>query len=138
MLRIFIDVVKRVLEVRGDRVAVAFEWPRGASGWRLAEMGELKSYLPHVCRFDGCQCGLTTVQGVVKKPWRVQTKIKELVEPLSRCCSMEHQHMTLRGRAAVLQHGASAHDSSRTCGGEVRTLHAGAREHGGENDHEHE
>ena len=83
MLRIFVDVVKRVLEVGGDRVAVAFEWPRGASGRQLAEMEELKSYLPHVCRFDGCQYGLTTVQGVVKTPWRVQTNVKELVEPLS-------------------------------------------------------
>ena len=121
MLRIFINVMKRVLKIGGDRVAVAFEWPRGASGWQLVEMEELKNYLPHECRFDGCQHGLTTMQGIVKKPWRVQTNVKELVEPLSRCCNMEHQHVTLRTR-----------------GGEVGSLYTGAREHGGEDDHEHE
>ena len=58
MLRLFLDVLKKVMRLPGGRVAAAFEWPRGAIGWTLEMCRELERYLPYTCRFDGCCYGL--------------------------------------------------------------------------------
>ena len=101
MIRNFKFVLRKALELGGDDVIAAYEWPRAATGWRLPEIRDLVKILPHRCNFDGCQYGLMTTAGYVKKPWRVQTNGARLVEPLSRRCGGEHPHVSLRGAAAV-------------------------------------
>ena len=101
MIRLFKYVLRKTLEMGGERIVAAYEWPRAATGWQLPEMRELVKLLPHQCSFDGCQYGLTTAAGRLKKPWRVQANAARLVEPLGRRCGGEHPHVTLRGAAAV-------------------------------------
>eukprot|EP00972_Heterocapsa_arctica_P021095 3105783-Heterocapsa_arctica.AAC.1 len=56
--------------------------------------------LPYPCMLDGCMYGLRCDAGYLRKPWRVQTNMVELREPLSRTCNYAHTHVTTRGRAA--------------------------------------
>ena len=101
MIRLFKYVLRKTLEMGGERIVAAYGWLRAATGWQLPEMRELMKLLLHQCNFDGCQYGLTTAAGRLKRPWRVQTNAARLVEPLSRRCGGEHPHVTLRGAAAV-------------------------------------
>ena len=94
----------RLLQEADVEVEVAYEWPRMASGWKepkiqkaLNEMGATS-----VCEFDGCRYQLTDQAGLpVMKPWRVQTSMRRLVEPLSLRCDRSHEHGECRGRMAI-------------------------------------
>ena len=70
----------------------AFEWPLRCSGWTaLPQMQSLCEILPLECHFDGCRFDVTDVKGkVMQKPWRVQTDLPCLEEPLNRRCSKDH------------------------------------------------
>eukprot|EP00972_Heterocapsa_arctica_P109365 16103606-Heterocapsa_arctica.AAC.1 len=49
---------------------------------------------------DGCVYSLRCVAGFLRKPWRVQSTMVELREPLSRRCDGTHTHVTTRGLIA--------------------------------------
>ena len=76
----------RLLHEADVEVEIAYERPRMASGWKepeiqkaLTEMGATSA-----CEFDGCRYGLVDQAGLpVMKPWKVQTSMQRLVEPLS-------------------------------------------------------
>lgn len=103
MVRQLARAVRKMKEAGVD-VEIAFEWPRGASGWKhpvvrraLTEMGARWS-----CEFDGCRYQLKDDHGQpVMKPWRVNTSAARLREPLGRRCQRNHAHGECRGSVAI-------------------------------------
>ena len=102
MVKLFGWVLTAAREIGGDRVAAAFEWPKGATGWQQPLVRSLVEHLPHQCLFDGCRYdGFVTTKGWLKKPWCIQTDVEALVQPLSLRCLADHGHVSLRGALAV-------------------------------------
>ena len=47
MIRLFKYVLTKTLEMGGERIVAACDWPRAATGWQLPEVRELVKLLPH-------------------------------------------------------------------------------------------
>ena len=106
MLALYCLALRQVLDVRpaSDKGAVhaVFEWPQGAFAevQRIPEMAQLlavarRMLLPRV-HVMGCRA-----RALLKKPWRVQSSLTALREPLSRKCDHMHVHRKTRGLDAV-------------------------------------
>ena len=94
----------RLLHEADVEVEIAYEWPRTASGRKEPEIQKalMEMGATSVCEFDGCRYGLVDQAGLpVMKPWKVQTSMQRLVEPLSLRCDRTHEHGECRGRMAV-------------------------------------
>ena len=68
---------------------IAMEWPKGCKYWKFPRVAAFcrDAKLASVC-FDGCAFGVKSValatKGLpIKKPWRVDTDMPELLETLS-------------------------------------------------------
>jgi hypothetical protein len=84
MLKIFLCVLRRVLGTwpNGRVVHAAFEWPKSTAGWQQVEVQQICQRLMHRVDFDGCALGLEKCSGqLLRRPWRVQTSMRELCEP---------------------------------------------------------
>eukprot|EP00972_Heterocapsa_arctica_P017242 2548280-Heterocapsa_arctica.AAC.1 len=71
----------RRLREAGVKFELAFEWPRGADGWREPTVVNMLNVtgMKHCCDFDGCAYGLVDSRGLpVQKPWRVVTTTQRL------------------------------------------------------------
>ena len=104
MVQLFVKLLQEVLIDEQDhtQVVACFEWPRGALGWQIKEMTTLLELLPVACRFDGCRYGLRAQTGQrMCKPWRVQTNLPALQQPLSLRCGRDHQHTVTHGPDAT-------------------------------------
>ena len=82
---------------------VAIEWPKSCKYWKFPRVKALclSAKLQTVC-FDGCAFGVKSVapstKGLpIKKPWRVDTDMPELLETLNRKCSCVIPHTPCAG-----------------------------------------
>jgi len=77
IIRNFIKLAETVMESGGR---IAYEWPRGASGWALPEITQfIKKWGLFVVDFDGCAFGATDPSGnPILKRWRVMTSCPRL------------------------------------------------------------
>ena len=77
MLRHALEVGEQVLEQNG---VLMFEWPRGATGWKLPELlSFIQKHNLTLVDFDGCSVGLTDELGVPHlKQWRFATNDSRL------------------------------------------------------------
>ena len=82
---------------------VAIEWPKSCKYWKFPRVKALclNAKLQTVC-FDGCAFGVKSVapstKGLpIKKPWRVDTDMPELLETLNRKCSCVILHTPCAG-----------------------------------------
>eukprot|EP00972_Heterocapsa_arctica_P095082 14023453-Heterocapsa_arctica.AAC.1 len=65
-------------------VELAFEWPRGATGWKAPVVGPILKAMPLECRFDGCMYDMKDENDkFLYKPWCVYTNVVRLLRPLS-------------------------------------------------------
>eukprot|EP00972_Heterocapsa_arctica_P047505 7005212-Heterocapsa_arctica.AAC.1 len=69
-----VEQLARALDEERDAqmpLAMAFEWPRRADGWKVQALQPVLQGLNVRCEFDGCRYDLKTdAQILVKKPWR--------------------------------------------------------------------
>ena len=100
MLDLVIVALQKLL---GPLVHAAFEWPKTSTGWKiLQQMTRLCALLPVQCDFDGCRFDTRDAKGnLLKKPWRVQTDLVTLQQPLSQRCDQNHFHSQCRGESAL-------------------------------------
>eukprot|EP00972_Heterocapsa_arctica_P102516 15107915-Heterocapsa_arctica.AAC.1 len=71
----------------------AFEWPRWCAGWALEIVDKIRRHLRYTAEFDVCAFGLQDLRGwPLRKPWRVVTTLRTLVESLSWSCDSTHRH----------------------------------------------
>eukprot|EP00972_Heterocapsa_arctica_P100892 14872346-Heterocapsa_arctica.AAC.1 len=49
VLSIVIEELQKLTDVE-----LAFEWPRGATGWKESIIGPILKTMPIECHFDGC------------------------------------------------------------------------------------
>ena len=63
MVNIFGKFVKQ-LKKENAEAEFAFEWPKGAAGWREDVVQSLGPHLPHEAIMDGCAVGLRDSDGM--------------------------------------------------------------------------
>ena len=95
----------RVIYLGGE---IFQEWPRHNSGWQLPEIRELWSALLDLGRFeeihlDGCMFGLSTKDGLIKKPWKIRCSRPGWLTPLARKCDGTHAHIPALGGTIARQ-----------------------------------
>ena len=101
MVNIFGKFIRQ-LSRENSKAEFAFEWPRGAAGWREDAVQRLGRYLPHEAILDACAVGFQDSQGVpLLKPWRMVSSTSAPTSPLSRYrCKRDHIHGCKRGKEA--------------------------------------
>ena len=105
LIRNGIRVIERHLYLGGE---IFQEWPRHNSGWQLPEIHELWTALLDLGRFeeihlDGCMFGLSTKDGLIKKPWRIRCSRPGWLTPLARKCDGTHSHIPALGGTIARQ-----------------------------------
>ena len=104
---------------------VAIEWPKSCKYWKFPRVKALclSAKLETVC-FDGCAFGVKSVAPStkrlpIKKPWRVDTDMPELLVTLNRQCSCVTPHTPCAGSDTRLEESytddmaAAIHDGFR-------------------------
>ena len=94
LFKSFKVVVGRAIDVNAQ---IYMELPRYCGYWRYPSVAKfLKRHCFDTCLFDGCQYGLTTLDGTlpIRKPWRFACKNSQLHHVLNERCDKSHQHGT--------------------------------------------
>eukprot|EP00972_Heterocapsa_arctica_P093972 13859794-Heterocapsa_arctica.AAC.1 len=69
MMKVLGLVIKKLQKLMN--IELAFEWPRGTTGWKEKIMGQIIEAMPLERSFDGCVYGLKDEGGKpLLKPWR--------------------------------------------------------------------
>ena len=96
--KLFAVVAERVIEAGGS---VAIEWPQNCAYWKWPCVVELCERLGlQKVLFHGCAVGLKSPsKGLpIRKPWRVQSNMPELLEELAKKrCTEDHDHVPCGG-----------------------------------------
>ena len=103
ILQLVINFLHRSFCYYAGRFEAAFEWPRGAAGWKEALMEQLYIMLPLTAEPDGCMYGIQHSGSgePLMKPLRIISSISTLQEQLWKQCNKQHSHDECRGTAAV-------------------------------------
>ena len=98
MVRNFREVALVVHQIQG---IIAYEWPAHCKGWENPTVsGMIQDLQLQEARFDGCQLGLVSKDGVpILKPWKVFSNSPRLTQELCRYrCRREHKHQEAEGQ----------------------------------------
>eukprot|EP00972_Heterocapsa_arctica_P033705 4960672-Heterocapsa_arctica.AAC.1 len=69
LMKVLTVVIKKLQKLTD--IELAFEWPRGATGWNEQIMGQILEAMPVECRFDGRMYDVKDGGGrPLLKPWR--------------------------------------------------------------------
>ena len=99
MVRHFHEICIQVK--RQPDAIIAYEWPAYCRGWENPTVQRmLKDLDLKPVRFDGCQVGVESVDGVpIMKPWIIMTDCPKLVSALEgKICPRNHVHQECSGK----------------------------------------